>query len=104
MDVTISKVNVGEKLPDFELPNQNGELVSLSSLKGQKFIMFFYPKDDSPGCTNDFGFWGPKKFMGREIIGVYRTTILVDENGVVEEIISKVKTKIHGEQILEVMS
>ena len=149
-------INVGEKLPDFELPNQHGEPVSLDSLKGQKFIMFFYPKDDSPGCTKEacsvrdnfrkinkagykvfgvspdspkkhlkfidkyefqydllsdeekevltkFGLWGPKQFMGREIIGVYRTTILVDENGIVEEIISKVKTKIHGEQILEAM-
>ena len=156
MSVTVGNITVGEKLPDFELPNQNGDHVSLSSLEGQKFIMFFYPKDDSPGCTKEacsvrdnfrkiskagykvfgvspdtpkkhlkfidkyefqydllsdvdkavltnFGLWGPKQFMGREIIGVYRTTLLVDENGVVEEIISKVKTKIHGEQILEVV-
>jgi len=154
--MTVGNVTVGEKLPDFELSNQDGENVSLSSLKGQKLIMFFYPKDDSPGCTKEacsvrdnfrkiskagykvfgvspdtpkkhlkfidkyefqydllsdedksvltsFGLWGPKKFMGREIIGVYRTTLLVDEEGVVEEIISKVKTKIHGEQILEVV-
>lgn len=151
------KIKVGEKLPDFEMPNQNGDIVSSESLKGQKFILFFYPKDDSPGCTkeacsvrdnyrkiskagykvfgvspdtpkkhlkfidkyefqydllsdedkavlNKFGLWGPKKFMGREIIGVYRTTILVNEEGVIEEIIEKVKTKIHGEQILEAMS
>lgn len=150
-------IKVGEKLPNFEMPNQHGEIVSSESLKGQKFILFFYPKDDSPGCTkeacsvrdnyrkitkagykvfgvspdpakkhlkfidkyefqydllsdedksvlNKFGLWGPKKFMGREIIGVYRTTILVDEDGVIEEIIEKVKTKIHGEQILEVLS
>lgn len=156
MGVTIGKITVGEKLPDFELPNQNGENVSLDSLKGQKFILFFYPKDDSPGCTKEacsvrdnyrkiskagykvfgispdtpkkhlkfidkyefqydllsdvdkevltaFGLWGPKQFMGREIIGVYRTTLLIDEDGVVEEIISKVKTKIHGEQILELV-
>ena len=151
------KIKVGEKLPNFEMPNQNGDLVSLESLKGEKFILFFYPKDDSPGCTKEacsirdnyrkiskagykvfgvspdtpkkhlkfidkyefqyellsdedkavltsYGLWGPKKFMGREIIGVYRTTILVNEEGVIEEIIEKVKTKIHGEQILEVMS
>ncbi len=157
MGVTIGNITVGEKLPQFELPNQNGENVSLDSLKGQKFILFFYPKDDSPGCTKEacsvrdnyrkiskagykvfgvspdtpkkhlkfidkyefqydllsdidkevltaFGLWGPKQFMGREIIGVYRTTLLVDEDGIVEEIISKVKTKIHGEQILELAS
>lgn len=151
------KIKVGEKLPNFEMPNQNGDMVSLESLKGQKFILFFYPKDDSPGCTKEacsvrdkytkitkagykvfgvspdppkkhlkfigryefqydllcdedksvltkYGLWGPKKFMGREIIGVYRTTILVDEKGIIEEIIDKVKTKTHGEQILEAMS
>lgn len=149
-------IKVGEQLPDFELENQNGELVSLSGLKGQKFVMFFYPKDDSPGCTKEacsirdnyrkiskagykvfgvspdtpkkhlkfidkyefqydllsdvdktvltnFGLWGPKQFMGREIIGVYRTTILINEDGIIEDIISKVKTKIHGEQILELV-
>jgi len=150
-------IKVGEKIPSFEMPNQNGELISSESLEGQKFILFFYPKDDSPGCTkeacsvrdnyrkiskagykvfgvspdtakkhlkfidkyefqydllsdedkavlNKFGLWGPKKFMGREIIGVYRTTILVNEEGIIEEIIEKVKTKIHGEQILDAMS
>ena len=49
----------------------------------------------------NFGLWGPKKFMGREIVGVYRTTILVDENGIVDHIISKVVTKSHGTQVLE---
>ena len=116
--------------------------------------MFFYPKDDSPGCTKEacsvrdyyrdiskkgyrifgvspdkekkhqkfidkyefqyplladpekemimaFGLWGPKKFMGREITGVYRKTVLVNEEGIVEHIIEKVVTKNHGKQILE---
>lgn len=151
------KIKVGEKLPSFELPNQNGDMVSSDSLKGEKFVLFFYPKDDSPGCTKEacsirdnyrkiskagykvfgvspdtpkkhlkfidkyefqydllsdedkavltsYGLWGPKKFMGREIIGVYRTTILVNEEGIIENIIEKVKTKIHGEQVLEAMS
>ena len=48
-----------------------------------------------------FGLWGPKKFMGREIIGVYRTTVVVDENGVVTNIIDKVKTKEHGQQLID---
>ncbi len=150
------KIKVGEKLPVFEMPNQNGEIVSSESLKGEKYVLFFYPKDDSPGCTKEacsirdnyrkiskagykvfgvspdppkkhlkfidkyefqydllsdedksvltsYGLWGPKKFMGREIIGVYRTTILVNEEGIIENIIEKVKTKIHGEQVLEAM-
>ena len=44
--------------------------------------------------------WGPKKFMGREYDGIHRTTFVVDENGVIEEVISKVKTKDHAAQIL----
>jgi peroxiredoxin Q/BCP len=49
---------------------------------------------------NDFGLWGPKKFMGKEITGVYRTTVLVNEEGVIEDVITKVVTKSHGEQVL----
>lgn len=148
------KISVGGEVPNFELLNQNEEIVSKTSLLGSKYILFFYPKDDSPGCTKEacsirdnykkidqkdykifgispdktkkhqkfidkyefqydlladtekemleaFGLWGPKKFMGREVIGVYRTTVLVDEKGVIQEIIDKVKTKEHGQQILE---
>jgi len=47
-----------------------------------------------------FGVWGPKKFMGREFDGIHRTTFVIDENGIIEEIIRKVKTKDHSEQIL----
>jgi len=147
-------IETGKKVPSFSLENEKGNIVSDKSLMGQKYILFFYPKDDSPGCTkeacsirdnfkalnrkgykifgvspdkaskhqkfidkyefqfslladtekemiNDFGLWGPKKFMGREITGVYRTTVLVNEEGIVDEIISKVVTKSHGEQLLE---
>ena len=147
-------IEVGRNVPDFNLEDENGNLVSNTSLLGEKYILFFYPKDDSPGCTkeacsvrdnfreltrkgykvfgispdkakkhkkfidkyefqyplladtekemiNAFGLWGPKKFMGREIVGVYRTSVLVDENGVVEDIIAKVVTKSHGQQLLE---
>ncbi|WP_274476581.1 thioredoxin-dependent thiol peroxidase [Mangrovimonas aestuarii] len=48
-----------------------------------------------------FGVWGPKKFMGREYDGIHRTTFIIDENGVIGEIITKVKTKTHTEQILD---
>ncbi len=151
------KIAIGKPVPAFELLDQNEKPVSSDSLIGKKYILFFYPKDDSPGCTkeacsirdnyrniskagfevfgvspdkpkkhqkfidkyefqyslladtdkkmiNDFGLWGPKKFMGREIEGVYRTTVIVDEEGKVMDIIEKVVTKIHGEQLLEAIS
>ena len=150
-------LQIGQKLPEFSLEDQNNNIVSRDALLGQKYIIFFYPKDDSPGCTkqacsirdhfrsisskgykvfgvspdnvkkhnkfitkyefqydlladpdkkmiNDFGVIGPKKFMGREIIGVYRTTFFVNEEGVIEHIIDKVKTKEHGQQILDYLA
>ncbi len=148
------KVEIGKPVPSFSNLDQNEEVVSNESLLGKKYILFFYPKDDSPGCTkeacnirdnyraiskkgyevygispdkvkkhrkfidkyefqyslladeektmiNNFGLWGPKKFMGKEIIGVYRTTVIVNEEGIVDDIITKVVTKSHGEQLLE---
>jgi len=150
-------VEVGKSIPPFELINEKEVSISSESLLGKKYVLFFYPKDDSPGCTkeacsvrdnyktlqklgyevfgispdkakkhqkfidkyelqyslladvdkkmiNDFGLWGPKKFMGKEIHGVYRTTVLVDEDGTVTAIIDKVVTKSHGEQILEIIN
>lgn len=147
----------GDKVPAFSLPNEKGELVSNNSLLGKKYILFFYPKDDSPGCTkeacslrdnfkvfksngfeiygvspdkekkhqkfidkyefqfslladteremiNAFGYWGPKKFMGREIVGVYRTTVVVNEKGIIDTIIDKVKTKEHAQQLIEALN
>ena len=146
----------GQKVPNFSGNNEKGQLVSNETLKGKKYILFFYPKDDSPGCTkeacsvrdnfsqikklgyevygvspdkekkhqkfidkyefqysliadpekeiiNSFSLWGPKKFMGREIVGVYRTTFLVNEEGIIEGVIDKVKTKDHGIQITELI-
>lgn len=150
----MSSLSEGNKIPNFETTNELGEVVSKQSLLGRKYILFFYPKDDSPGCTKEacsirdnfnrikkkgyevygispdtekkhgkfidkyefqfsllsdpdkeviqsFGLWGPKKFMGREITGVYRTTLIVDESSKIQKIISKVKTKEHGQQILD---
>lgn len=149
--------SVGDAVPDFAGNDEKGNEVSKSSLLGKKYILFFYPKDDSPGCTkeacsirdhfkaiqklgyevygvspdkekkhqkfidkyefqysliadpdkdiiNAFHVWGPKKFMGREIIGVYRTTFLIDEKGIVEGVIDKVKTKDHAQQILDLIA
>jgi peroxiredoxin Q/BCP len=147
----------GDKVPVFSLPNEKGETISNDSLLGKKYILFFYPKDDSPGCTkeacslrdnykvfkkneyeiygispdkekkhqkfidkyefqyslladteremiNTFGYWGPKKFMGREIVGVYRTTVVVNEDGIINTIIDKVKTKEHAQQLIDALN
>lgn len=145
----------GDKAPEFEGIDQNGETIKSSEYKGKKYVLFFYPKASTPGCTAEacdlrdneealkakgykiigvsadsvkrqknfatkydlnypliadedkkiieaFGVWGRKKFMGREFDGILRTTFLVDENGIIEEVINKVKTKEHAKQILEV--
>ena len=57
--------------------------------------------DEDKQVIEAFGVWGPKKFMGREYDGIHRMTFLIDENGVVERVIEKVKTKAHAAQILE---
>jgi peroxiredoxin Q/BCP len=56
--------------------------------------------DEDKAVIEAFGVWGPKKFMGKEYDGIHRTTFVIDENGVIEEVIAKVKTKAHAEQIL----
>ena len=147
-------LQVGESVPHFSVIDDRGKLQQLSDYKGQKLVVFFYPKASTPGCTAEacdlrdhykdlqaagyallgvsadsvkrqrnfsekyafpfplladedkqvieaFGVWGPKKFMGREYDGIHRMTFIVDENGVVERLIEKVKTKAHAAQILE---
>jgi len=63
---------------------------------------FQYPllADEDKAVIEAFGVWGPKKFMGKEYDGIHRTTFVIDENGVLEEVITKVKTKAHTDQIL----
>lgn len=73
--------------------------------KQQKFIDKYdlpFPllADEDHSVINAFGVWGPKKFMGREFDGIHRTTFVIDENGVLEDVILKVKTKDHTAQIL----
>lgn len=147
-------VQKGEKAPEFKGLDQNGNEIKSTDYKGKKYVVFFYPKADTPGCTAEacdlrdneealkakgyeiigisadsvkrqknfatkydlnypliadeerniieaFGVWGPKKFMGREFDGIHRTTFLINEKGVIENIIEKVKTKEHAKQILE---
>ena len=57
--------------------------------------------DESKEVINAFGVWGPKKFMGKEYDGIHRTTFVIDENGIIEDVITKVKTKEHTAQILK---
>ena len=81
--------------------------VSADSAKAQaKFIEKFdlpFPllADEDKSVIQAFGVWGPKKFMGREYDGIHRTTFVIDENGIIEEVISDVKTKAHAAQILK---
>ncbi len=144
----------GDPAPHFEGTIETGETVSLDNYRGKKLILFFYPKDLTPGCTAEacslrdhyqelrdagyellgvspdsekshqrfiekkklpfhlladtdkkvvkaYGVWGPKKFMGRSYEGVHRTTFIIDEEGRIQKIFTKVKTKNHAEQILE---
>ena len=149
----MTSLTVGQKIPPFSVQNEKEEWISDESILGQKNILFFYPKDDTPSCTreacsirdnykkiiqrgyviygispdkikkhnkfieryefqysllsdpekkmiNDFTMFGPKFFMGKEVNGIYRTTLLINEDNVIEHIISDVKTKEHGEQII----
>ena len=148
-------LKIGDRMPDFEVQEQNGGTVSSKDLLGRKTIVYFYPKDNTSGCTAEacnlrdnhealiargynvigvskdsaashkkfaqkhelpftlladtstqmlqaFGAWGEKKMYGRSYMGTLRTTFIIDENGIVERIISpkEVKTKEHASQIL----
>lgn len=143
----------GDKAPDFEVNDQDGNPVKLSDYKGKKVVLFFYPKDNTPGCTaeacnlrdnynefqnsgyeilgistdtekshqkfiekqslpfklladtekqvhNKYGTWVEKQMYGRKYMGTARTTFIINEEGKIENIIEKVKTKEHADQIL----
>jgi peroxiredoxin Q/BCP len=57
--------------------------------------------DEDKSVIQAFGVWGPKKFMGKEYHGIHRTTFIIDENGIIDEVIADVKTKVHASQILK---
>jgi len=147
-------IEIGEKAPDFEGVNQNSEKIKLSDFKGNKLVLYFYPKDNTGGCNAEacnlrdnydefinlgyeivgvspdnekshqkfiekfdlpfnliadtekeilqkYGVWGEKKMYGKTYMGVMRTTYLINEKGIVENVIKKVKTKEHSEQIFK---
>ena len=148
-------MNVGEKAPEILGLNEKGEQILLSDYKGKKIVLYFYPKDNTPGCTAEacslrdnydalrsagyevigvsvdsaashqkfiakhelpftliadtdkklvemMGVWGEKSMCGRKYMGTFRTTFIINGEGVIERIFSpkEVKTKTHGEQIL----
>lgn len=145
-------LKIGNKAPTFSLPDQDGKIHSLSDYQGKKVLLYFYPKDDTPGCTTEacnfrdeyeefqkiglvilgvsadsvkshkkfaekfnlnfplladedkklceaYGVWGLKKFMGREYMGIARTSFLIDENGNLEKIYEGVKPPVHAEEV-----
>ncbi len=147
-------LNKGDKAPAFSGKDQNGNTVSLSDFAGKKLVLYFYPKDDTPGCTAEacnlrdnyqtlldkgyavvgvstdsekshqkfiakynlpfplladtdhsihelFGTWKEKKMYGKSYMGTARTTFIIDEQGLIEEIIENVDTKNHVAQILK---
>ena len=150
------KLVKGDQAPSFESIDQNGSSIRLNQFEGKKIILYFYPKDDTPGCTANacdfrdnyaelqdlgyavigvssqdakshtkfinkynlpfpliadtdlsvhhaYGVWGPKKFMGREYDGTHRTTFIIDEQNIIIEVISKVKTKTATQQIKDLL-
>ena len=148
-------MNVGDKAPEVLGVNEKGERILLSNYRGKKVVLYFYPKDNTSGCTaeacslrdnysalkskgyevigvsvdsaashkkfiekhelpftliadtdkllvNEMGVWGEKSMYGRKYMGTFRTTFVIDEEGVIEKVFSpkEVKTKTHGEQLL----
>jgi peroxiredoxin Q/BCP len=146
------KLKIGDLAPEFKVEDSDGQLIDLATLKGSKIVLYFYPKDDSPGCTaqacnlnenlsslqangfivlgvsadsnkahikfkqkynlsfsllsdpehiilNAYGVWVEKSMYGKSYMGIARTTFLIDENGIIFNIIEKVDTKNHSTQI-----
>jgi peroxiredoxin Q/BCP len=71
------------------------------NFKNKFHLPFPLIADEDKSVIQDFGVWGPKKFMGKEYDGIHRTTFIIDEKGIIEEVISDVKTKVHANQILK---
>lgn len=152
----MTHLKVGDIAPDIQFSDQDGTLLSLKSYLGSKVILYFYPKDNTPGCTAeacnlrdnyqvlkdkgyiiigvsaddekshknfsskyslpftlisdkakkiilDYGVWGKKKLYGKEYDGIFRFTFIIDESGKIVHIFTKVDTKNHTQQILEVL-
>lgn len=150
-------LTAGESAPQFSVPDQNGNPVSLSQFAGKRVLVYFYPKAMTPGCTiqaqnlrdnkalfdeknvvilgispdavkrlpkfierdalnftllsdedhavaDQFGVWGLKKFMGKEYDGIHRTSFMIDEQGIIEHVFDKFKTKDHHQVVLDYLN
>jgi peroxiredoxin Q/BCP len=150
----MSTLTTGMQAPIFEANDQHGKTVKLADFSGKKLVLYFYPKDDTPGCTkeacnlrdnyqallakgyqvvgvstddvkshkkfaekfdlpfplladvdqkivNDYGVWGEKSMYGKKYMGTSRWTFVIDEQGKIADIITKVNTENHAEQILQ---
>ena len=150
----MTHLKIGDSAPVINSVDQNGDAITLEQFNGNKIVLYFYPKDMTPGCTvqscnlrdnyqallnkgyvvlgcsvdsparhvkfiekydllfslisdeekkvvEDYGVWGLKKFMGKEYMGISRTTFVIDEKGFIEDVITKVDTKDHTNQILK---
>ncbi|WP_369998146.1 thioredoxin-dependent thiol peroxidase [Winogradskyella sp.] len=103
---TVEACNLGENYKALQDAGYEILGVSADSEKRQsnfkKKFNFPYPllADTEKEVINAFGVWGPKKFMGREFDGIHRKTFIINEDGIVERVIDRVKAKIHSEQIL----
>lgn len=146
----------GDPAPAFTANDQTGQTVQLSDFAGKKLVLYFYPKDDTPGCTaqacdlrdnyeyllkqgyavlgvsiddekshqkfiqkynlpfplladtnqkivHDYGVWVEKNMYGRTYMGTARVTFSIDENGTIADIIEKVDTKNHTDQIVKTL-
>src|SRR6266481_572377 len=86
----------GDPAPDFTLLDADGKEVSLSSFRGQRVIVYFYPAAMTPGCTKEAcGAWGEKKLYGKTAVGVIRSTFVFDDTGTTEKALYGVKATGH---------
>jgi len=153
----MTRLAAGDSAPEFEMAADDGSTVSSASLAGSRYVLYFYPKDDTPGCTKQacslrdswsrvtetdaqvfgvsrdsveshsrfrekyslpyrllsdeghrladaYGVWVEKKFMGREYMGVERSTFVIGPGGEIEHVLAQVKPEGHVDQLLEALA
>lgn len=149
-------LKIGQKAPDFKLASSGGKILSLKDFTGKKIVLYFYPKDNTSGCTKEacsfetnlnalkkkgavvlgvsadsidshlkfaekyglhfpllsdekkeiiksYGVWKEKSMYGRKYFGIERTTVVLDEQGIVQHIFNKVKVDGHTDEVLAVL-
>ena len=101
----MTQLQAGDMAPDFKSTTQDGAALTLADLKGQRTILYFYPKDNTSGCDHSvceaYGVWAEKSMYGRKYMGVLRTTFVIDAEGRIEKVFTKVDTANHYRQILD---